>query len=190
MASGTESAAVFAYTRMLAASARMRLVLVLAISAVLHAALLSRWPQTPTPVSPVVLEITLDTSPAPMFRRPPPHTKVSRPSAEEMQSQPTNVRETNERLRSLFEITRDDIRTGIEREHGSRQVPPASAPLPELPALGDGHQRPEGLVRSYRLANGGIRYEHGNRNGKTTIWECPEPNPNESFALNLCRTGY
>lgn len=189
MASGTESAAVFAYTRMLAASARMRLVLVLAISAVLHVVLLSRWPQTPTPAPPIVLEVTFDASPAPMFRRPTPRAKASRPGAEEMQSQP-NVRETNERLRSLFEITRDDIRTGIEREYGSRQAPPASVPLPELPALGDGHQHPEGLVRSYRLANGGTRYEHANRNGKTTIWECPEPNPNESFALNLCRTGY
>lgn len=189
MAPGTGPAAVFfAYACVRAASTRMRLVLVLAISAALHVALLSRLPRMPASAPPV-LDITLDVSPAPRLQRPAPRPQALLPSADEAPSRPT-ARETNERLRSLFEITRDDIRTEIEREHGHRRAPPVSAPLPELPALGDGHRRPEDLVRSYRLANGGTRYEYENRNGETTIWECPEPDPNQSFALNLCRTGY
>ena len=147
-------------------STRSRLALVLVLSTVLHVALLSRLPRTPIPVPPTVLDVALDVERTPPRRRPVPRMKAT-------DNVPPNARESNQPLRSLFDTIPDDLRTEIERERAHRRgAVPGSAPLPELPALG------------------GVRYEYQDRNGKTTVWECPEPDPNDSFALNLCRTGY
>lgn len=165
-------------------STRSRLALVLVLSTVLHVALLSRLPRTPIPVPPTVLDVALDVERTPPRRRPVPRMKAT-------DNVPPNARESNQPLRSLFDMIPDDLRTEIERERAHRRgAVPGSAPLPELPALGEKQRRPEGLMRSDRLASGGVRYEYQDRNGKTTVWECPEPDPNDSFALNLCRTGY
>ena len=157
--------------------ARRRLALVLLLSALLHAALLSRLPQRPVAARPTVFEITLDDA---LPARLTPAHKVVPPTA------PRREQETREPLRSIFDATRDTFRTEIER--GRRGASPGAAPLPELPALGTEHQRPTGLVSSDRLAGGGTRYEYRDREGKTIVWECPEPNPNDSFALSLCGT--
>lgn len=162
--------------------ARTRLALVLLLSALLHVALLSRLPQRPVAVHPTVFEVTLDDA-VPSLRA--PARKVVPPAAP-APAAPRREQETREPLRSIFDATRDTFRTEIER--GRRGASPGAAPLPELPALGTEHQRPTGLVRSDRLAGGGTRYEYRDREGRTIVWECPEPNPNDSFALNLCGT--
>ena len=167
-----------------AAPPRTRFALVLALSAVLHLALLSRLLHTPIPMPPTVLDVALEADRAPPRRRPAPRMKP----ADDVPRSPKNAGESNQPLRSLFETIPDDLRTEVERARRGAAL--GSAPLPELPSLGDDRRRSEGLVRSYRLASGGMRYEYQDRNGKTSVWECPEPNPNESFALNLCRTGY
>ncbi|MFP5348480.1 MAG: hypothetical protein ACLGHO_01390 [Gammaproteobacteria bacterium] len=162
-------------------AARRRLALVLLASALLHLALLSRVPSHPTAARPVVLEVSLDTVlPAPRAPAKDRLPRTGTPSA------PNAERALHEPLRSIFDVTRDTLRTEIER--GRRGTVLDTAPAPELPALGDKHQRPSGLVGSDRLAGGGTRYEYRDRDGKTIVWECPESNPNDSFALSLCRT--
>lgn len=162
-------------------SARTRLALVLVVSAVLHVALLSRLPRILTPSLPSILDVSLEVDAVPAMPRHKPRTSDAPPASEEQPKEPP---------RSILDATRDYFRAEMERKRAHGGAAPDPFQLPELPALGDQYRQPEGLVHSDRLASGGVRYEYRDRDGKTTIWECPEPDPNDSFALNLCRTGY
>lgn len=163
--------------------ARTRLALILVVSALLHVALLSRLPRTPIPSLPSILDISLEVDVTPVTPR-------LRPRASDAPPAPASEEQAKERPRSILDATRDYFRAEMERKRAHGGVAPDSFQLPELPALGDRYRQPEGLVHSDRLAGGGVRYVYRDRNGKTTIWECPEPSFDDGFALNLCRTGY
>lgn len=160
--------------------ARTRLAFVLMLSSLLHVALLSYLPRAPalSPAPASALDVTLDAD-VPPVRRHRPRARDA-PTAGGGESEKSDAA-----IRSILDATRDLFRTEMEPPRYPRAATDA---LPELPALGDRHQPPSGLVRSYRLASGDKRFEYRDGNGKTRVWECPEPDPNDSFAVNLCRT--
>lgn len=160
--------------------ARTRLTFVLVLSSLLHVALLSYLPRAPalSPAPSDVLDVTFDAGVAPVSRHR-PRARDAPPAGG------GESKKSDASLRSILDATRDLFRTEMEPPRYPRVAPDA---LPELPALGDRHQLPKGLVRSYRLASGDKRFEYRDGNGKTRVWECPEPDPNDSFAINLCRT--
>ena len=172
-------ARLFGYDGNVISLARMRLAFVLVLSLLLHVALLSYLPHAPalSPAPSRFLDITLDADVPPVRRH--------RPRARDAPTAGGGESKSDASLRSILDATRDLFRTEMELPRNPRAAPDA---LPELPALGDRHQLPTGVVRSYRLASGDKRFEYRDGNGKTSVWECPEPDPNDSFAINLCRT--
>lgn len=178
--------------------ARMRLALVLVMSTLLHVAALWHSPRLGGSTrQPAELNITLDLQLSPTTSRL-PREATELPSRSERSTQappPTNPAPQGMPKPAapggspIFEATREYFLTEAERARRLRlqpQDPLQSRPL-ELPALGEAYAHAPGLVRSYRLGSGDTRHQYRKRNGKIVTWECPEPNPNNSFEISLCR---